>query len=199
MKKLIFLTLCLLSQMASLQAFDIEGRVAYFYPLDNRMRDVYGKNGWAEYEIEVSSPLNLCCDCSCDWDMFFNTSYFFEKGRSTCLRDHTNVSNVAFNFGIKRYFDFCSSFRPYFGLGVGFAHVHFHDDSPFVKNNINRWGLAVLVKSGIRYDFTCNLFADLFFDYAYNRYEFKKSCCCVSRNDIDTGGLKVGLGLGYHF
>jgi hypothetical protein len=199
MKKLILLTLCLLSQLASLQAIEIQGRVAYFYPLDDRMRKVYDKSGWAEYEIEVAAPLNLCCDCSRDWDVFFNTSYYFKKGKSTCLHNHTDVSNWAFNFGVKRYFDLCSCLRPYAGLGLGFAHVHFHDRSPFVKNKIDKCGFAFLVKSGVRYDINCNLFADVFFDYAFNYFDFRKNRSCVSRNSIDTGGLKVGLGLGYQF
>jgi hypothetical protein len=54
--------------MVSLQAFDIEARIAYFLPQDTRMRDIYGKNGLPEYEIEVSAPFQSCCDCSCDWD-----------------------------------------------------------------------------------------------------------------------------------
>ena len=49
MKKIIFFTLCVLSQMVSLQAFDIEARIAYFLPQDTRMRDIYGKNGLPEY------------------------------------------------------------------------------------------------------------------------------------------------------
>jgi len=197
MKKFILLTMCLLGQMASLQAFDVEARVAYFYPANDRMRDVYGKEGWAEYEIEASTPLTFNCDCT-NWDAFFNASYFYKRGHSTCLHDRTTVNNWAFNFGVKRYFDTCWCFRPYLGLGVGFAHVRFHDESPFVTNKINRWGVAVLAKSGIRYDISCNFFADLFLDYAYTGYRFC-SGGCRSGNDVDTGGVKVGLGLGYQF
>jgi len=199
MKKFIFLTLCLLSQMVSLQAleFDVEARVAYFYPSDNRMREVYNQNGWANYQIEASTPFDFCCDCSCDWRLWTNVSYFHETGHSSCLRDKTSVNNWAVNFGLKRYFETCMCLRPYLGLGVGFAYVQFNDHSPFVHEHVRRWGVAVLAKSGIQYDVTCNLFLDLFLDYAYNGFRFHG--CCGSRRHVDTGGLNVGLGLGYKF
>lgn len=198
MKKIVLLLLCVFSQMAALQAFDVEARVAYFLPQDSRMRDVYGKHGWADYEIEASAPLNLCCDCSCDWDVWFNTTYFHKKGNSTCLSNRTTVDNWAFNFGIKRYFDMCTCFRPYLGFGAGFAHVKFHDKSPYVKQHIDRWGWTLLAKSGIRYDVSCNIFLDLFLDYAYNRFDSKHHRGVQVRS-VNTGGLKVGLGLGYQF
>lgn len=198
MKKIIFLTLCVLSQMVSLQAFDVEARVAYFLPQDSTMRDLYGKNGLPEYEIEVSTPLTVCCETLCNWDAFANVSYFYGKGHTSCLRYHTDVNNWAFNVGLKRFFDTCTCFKPYLGLGIGFAYVDFNDRSEFVKQHRDQWGFALLAKSGIRYDLTCNLYADLFVDYAFNWFRFHNSGCSSSRN-LDTGGVKVGLGLGYGF
>lgn len=199
MKKILLLLIGIVSQMAALQAFDIEARVAYFYPQDNRLREIYGKNGWVDYQIEASAPLNLCCDCSCNWDLWFNASYYQKRGHSTCLHNKTRVQNWAFNFGVKRYFDTCTCFRPYLGLGGGFAHVEFNDRSPFVKRHIDRWGGALLAKSGIKYDISCHVFVDLFVDYGLNWYSSKHSREGVRTRSIDTGGVKAGLGLGYQF
>jgi hypothetical protein len=212
MKKIFLLLIGMLSQMAALQAFDIEARVAYFYPTDNRLREIYGKNGWADYQVEVAAPLNMCCNCSWDWDLWFNAAYYQKSGHSTCLRNHTRVENWAFNFGVKRYFDMCTCFRPYLGLGGGFAHVQFRDkfrldnfggifigDTHPIKSRIHRWGGCLLVKSGVRYDFTCNIFADIFLDYSFNWFNREKKRHCVRTRSIDTGGLKTGLGLGYQF
>ena len=198
MKKFILFSLFVLCQAASLQAIEIEGRVAYFYPQDTRMREIYGKSGWVNYQIEAAAPLSLCCECSSDWDAWTNFTYYQKKGRSNCLNNKTEVNNLAITFGVKRYFDTCTCFNPYLGLGVGFAHVNFHDHSPFVKEHINRWGTAILVKSGIKYDITCNIFLDLFLDYAYDWFTFKHRCCGSTRN-LSTGGINVGLGLGYQF
>ena len=92
----------------------------------------------------------------------------------------------------------CRCFRPYLGFGIGFAHVRFHDQSPFVRARTNRWGFAILAKSGLRYDVTCNFFLDFFLDYAYNHFDFP---CVrgVSIRNVNTGGVKIGLGLGYQF
>lgn len=187
-----------LCQISLMQAFDVQGRVAYYYPEDNRMRNIYGKKGWAEYEIEASTPLMCCCECSCDWEYFANLGYFEKSGRSTCLNDKTKVTNWAFNIGVKRYFDIFECVRPYLGLGAGAAHVRFHDQSDFVRQHTKRWGVAILAKSGFQYDLTCNMFLDLFADYSYHWFNFQHHSGVTVRN-VNTGGLKLGLGLGYKF
>ena len=84
MKKIAFLLLCILSQMASVQAFDIEARVAYLYPQHHRMRDVFGKRGWADLEVEGSLPLAGLLYCvSPYWDAWVNVSYYQKSGHST--------------------------------------------------------------------------------------------------------------------
>lgn len=181
-----------------MEAFDVEARVAYFLPEDSRMRRIYGKNGFAEYELEASAPLSCCCDCSCEWDMFANLSFYEKKGHSTCLNDKTRVTDWALNFGVKRYFDICECIRPYLGLGAGPSYVKFHDESPYVKSHVHKWGVAILAKSGLKYDLTCNIFLDLFLDYTYQWYNFHRSSGVSVRN-VNPGGLKIGLGLGYQF
>lgn len=200
MKKMILFTLFILIQIASVQAFDVEARAAYFLPQDSRMRDIYSKKGFAEYEIEAANPLSdLFCTCPSEWDGFVNLSFYQKHGRSTCINDKTQVTNWTLNFGVKRYFIVCESFRPYLGLGCGAAHVKFHDESDYVSKHTKRWGVAILAKSGIRYDLTCNLFLDLFADYSYSWFNFQHRKSCVSVRNVNTGGLKLGLGLGYQF
>lgn len=200
MKKVFLLTLFILSQVSCMQAWDIEGRVAYFLPQDHRMRSIYSNKGFAEYELETSTPLASLVDCApCNWDGFANLSFYRKNGRSSCLNDRTRVTNWTLNFGVKRYFDVCGCFKPYLGLGAGAAYVRFHDYSSFVKRHNNKWGFAILAKSGVKYDVTCNLFLDLFLDYSYAWFNFYHSRSCVAVRNTNTGGLKCGLGLGYQF
>lgn len=193
----LFLAFC---QIASSEAFEIEARAAYFYPQEKRIRDLYGKNGFANYQIEAAMPFDYLndCYCSCDWDLFTNVGYYEKSGHTSCLNSRTTVNNWTINFGVKRYFDMCECFRPYLGLGIGAAYVKFHDRSDFVRQHTNEWGFALLAKSGIIYDITCNFFLDAFIDYSYEWYDFKKKSC-VSTKNVNTGGLKTGLGLGYRF
>jgi opacity protein-like surface antigen len=200
MKRILLLLLVFISQMSCLKAFDIQGRVAYFLPQDSRMRDIYGKNGFAEYEIEASTPLSSIYACSpCNWDAFANLSFYQQRGHSSCLNDRTRVQNWALNFGVKRYFENCWCFRPYLGVGAGAVHARFNDHSDFVSRHTNRWGITILAKSGIRYDITCNLFLDLFADYSYSWFNVPSRVSCVSVRNVNTGGLKLGCGLGYQF
>lgn len=206
MKRFFLFALFFLSQAVSIQALDVEGRVAYFYPVDNRMRDIYSSKGFAEYELELSAPVDVYGCEYADWDYFANLSYYHKKGRSSgceCFRSRTEVTNWALNLGVKHNFDFncfCQQFRPYLGAGAGFAHVAFHDKSDFVRNHMDEWGFSVLFKSGIKYDLACNLFLDLFLDYSYHWFSFCQcNRGCVQNRNPNTGGLKVGLGLGYQF
>lgn len=226
MRKFLLLSAIFLSQLVTsqVQAFDVEARVAYFLPQDHRLRDLYGKNGFPEYELEFSMPLNMCCDCSCNWVSFFNLGYTTKKGHvrchfedstpivvgdqtfslddcfgDVCLRNKTKVEQWTLNLGAKYFFDNCGCFRPYLGFGLGAANVRFKDDSPFVRHNTDKWGFALLAKSGVEYDITCNIFTDLFLDYSYNYFCKEHSRGCNSTRSINTGGLKLGLGLGYRF
>lgn len=197
MKKILCALLFVFSGVVSLQGIEVEARVAAFFPEDHRMGQVYDKV-FPEYEIELSAPLNCCCDCSCNWDYFFNVSYYHQNGHSSCLKDKTTVDNWAFNLGVKHYFDICECFRPYLGLGAGPVNVKFHDQSPYVRKHTDKWGAAVLVKSGVIYDISCNIFLDAFFDYTYHWFHFNRSSDLYVRT-VNTGGFKLGAGIGYRF
>lgn len=200
MKKLVAFLLLILAQTASSEAFDIQARVAYFVPQDNRVRHIYGKNGFAEYELEASMPMMCCCECACNWDYWTNLSFYEKKGHTNCFHDRTKITNWTWNFGVKYYFDIWECVRPYLGVGVGAAHVRFHDESPFVRNHVKRWGAAFLGKAGLKYDLTCNLFLDIFADYAYNWFNFHHNHRSgVEKRNVNTGGWKLGLGVGYQF
>lgn len=206
MKRLILFALCFLSQTAFVQALDVQGRAAYFYPAESRVRDIYSSKGFAEYELEISNPIDPSGCKYTNWDYFLNLSYYHKKGHSSGCGSYgssTEMTNWALNIGAKRYFDlncFSEKIRPYLGAGAGFAHVSFHDKSEFVKRHKHEFGGSLLFKSGIKYELTCNLFTDLFLDYSYHWFRFDEcNKACVKNRNPNTGGLKVGLGLGYQF
>jgi len=205
----VFFLLPILSWICSVEAFDgleLEARVAYLYFQDSRnIRDIYG-HGTVEYELEADLPFDSILGCGCGfegWDGFLNLAYYQKTGRSTCEfeHNHTRVRNFAFNFGLLHEFETCFScysLRPYLGFGVGAVNVEFHDHSEFVKKHTNKWGVAILAKSGVKYDITCSFFVDLFLDYTYHWYHFHKRHC-ASVHNVNTGGLLIGGGIGYKF
>lgn len=238
MRKLLLMGAIFLSQLVTtqVQAIDIEARVAYFYPQDKRVRDVFGKNGWPEYQLEVSTPLDFLGDCCCNTPFvgFFNASYFeetghvrcrFDKGvdlpqdfcnnNDFCKRNKSRIEHWLLTGGLKYYFDCFECVRPYLGFGIGAGGVRVRDhfrnlNGPNVvivdeeinehhRNRDGKWGFAILAKSGIEYDITCNFFLDGFIDYSYTWFEREHKRHCESSHRLDTGGIKIGLGLGYRF
>lgn len=211
----LIISLLLLAASLPAMALDIavQGRVAAFFPEDKNMRRVYD-DVLPEYEIEVSTPLNLsCCDVCSPWELWGNFNYFGDKGNSSCLNNRTRIDHYTTLIGVKYFFDlsgcgdFCGCFswnslRPYIGIGGGAAYVKFHDrsESEFIKNHSHRAGGSLLLKSGVQYDFCNCMFADLFLDYGWNWFSFR-GCNGeeTKKHKLQTGGLKLGLGLGYRF
>ncbi len=198
MKKFLLFTLFLFCQIGSVQAFDVQARVAYFIPQESRVRQIYAKHGLPEYQVEASMPLNLCLLCLCNWDAWTNFSYFQRNGHSTCLRNKTKIENLAITFGTKYYFPLSDCVHPYLGLGIGADYVRFNDHSCYVKKHTDKWGFAILAKSGVKFDLRYNVFLDFFADYSHYWFDFSHRHGVKVRSP-NTGGLKIGLGVGYTF
>jgi len=208
-RKTLLLVAMFLTTMMDVAAFefDIEGRVAYFYPQNKDLRKFYGRDGWAEYQLVVATPLNLCC-LDCNWAVWADFGYFERKGhsRTDCVGEEhhgTRLRHYDFNVGILRYFPLCDCgwdhLRPYLGVGGGAARAQFHDKSEFFHQHVKRWGASVVVRSGIQYEILCNVFLDGFVDYTWNHFSKQHSSDCIETKSFTTGGLQVGLGLGYRF
>lgn len=198
MKKFLFLILVLSSFSA--HAVDIQGRAAYLFPQDDRMRQIYG-HGWWDYELQVDVPLKDCCGAPsylCGVSGWCNLSFYEKKGHTHCLRHHTNINSWAMNFGVSKFFDCGWCLKPYLGIGIGAGHAQFHDKSPYVHRDISRWGFSALAKSGVQYEMNCNWFIDLFADYAYNHIGSKKPRHGTRTHKVNVGGGKLGIGIGYH-
>lgn len=201
----IFITFMSIQLSPIMGVCDIEVRAACLIPTDNHFRSVYG-NTVCDWEFEVSTPLENFLDCtSCwaeninltQWYGWANFSYYTKNGHFTYLKEETNALNWTLNFGVKRYFCCGSTFLPYFGLGVGVAHVRFSDHSFYVRQNINLWGFSLLAKSGVEVQLAYNLFLDFFLDYSYNRFSKPHAIQGISTRGVNTGGFKIGLGIGY--
>lgn len=246
MRKLLLMGAILLSQLVSttqVQAIEVEGRVAWLIPTEKRIRDVYGKSGYPEYQLEVATALGDCCDCCCGMPItaFVNVSYFEKTGHtrckfenstlpqavldslceeSGCFRNKSKLEHWLITGGAKYYFDCFECIRPYLGFGLGAGGARFRDHSrnlngpnvivfeeqPRERHNREKWGFAILAKSGIEYDVTCNIFLDAFLDYSHTWFSKEKRHCTLadgssssSRHSLDFGAVKLGLGVGYRF
>src|SRR5581483_3832899 len=193
MKKIVSLSAFLLSLYNIADATNLELRGAYFYPQDHHIRNVYGNNGFGEYEIEGSGPV-----INDRWALWGNLSYYGKHGRSSCLKERTHLYNTALNFGLKYYVYDNDPVKIYFGLGAGMDFLRLHNHSHTI-HSVNKWGLATLAKSGIECRLKRLIFLDFFVDYSYNCSPTKTSRHCISSWNLNTGGVKAGVGLGFHF
>lgn len=188
----VLLSLCLFLPFVAFGFdLDIEARTALFIPKNSTIRDLYG-TGFTEYEIEMGIPLNRC------FTLFSNLSYLEADGRSSESHSHSEMENWALNFGGKFYFEPWWYLRPYVGAGAGVAHVEFRDHSPYVNNHTGKFGWSALIKLGTEWCLSRYFYVDVFADYGINSYEFK-SKNKTSGHNINTGGVKVGGGLGIRF
>jgi len=191
----------------------LEGRIAYFRPYSDRMQRFYG-DARADYQLELLS--RFCCD----WAAFLNVSYsrgkdnsrvkyncgnkdfverFSEEYDDCDTKSKHHVRVVPITVGLKRYFCYNECLRPYFGAGIGLAHARFKNRYDFVERVEDRFGLATLVKLGLECDICDCFFVDIFADWAWDSINYHKKHSSNSQYHPQTGGLKVGIGFGYHF
>jgi len=182
----------------------VQGRVAYFHPESDRMRRFYD-DSWVDYQLELSSRF------SSDWGGWVNLAYTQDKGHSkvkslSCHQSdgkeyeaRTYAKILPINIGIKRYFCHDRCFRPYIGAGVGAVYVRIRNKYDYVERLESRWGVATLLKLGMEYDLTRCVFIDAFADWATHFVNYDKKRGNNSQKHPQTGGLKLGMGIGYHF
>ncbi len=171
--------------------FLIEGKAAYFYPLDSEVRDIYCDGGVFGLELSVDSCWNLYPWISAD--------YFCVDGRSIGENDKTTLTLVPLGIGLKYLFS-CGCLRPYLGLGFGSTYFHTKDDSNFVKKSHTKWGFGVIAKGGAQFYFSDCWFFDLFLDYTWMKLSFSgTSDPFVLGRKADISNINVGGGIGVNF
>lgn len=169
---------------ADIDSFHIDGRVSAFFPSDKRFREIYG-DCLANYEIEVGKTF---CD---NYDVWANFGWINKHGKTEHFHTKTKFDNFNFSIGGRYIFCFYPCLQPYIGLGINKAFIHVHNDSPYVKRKVYKDGIGGVVKLGLYYEPVDYLFFDLFADYLYQRIHFHRN--------VQTGGFKVGGGIGFNF
>lgn len=170
--------------MVKAQEVNVEIRGAAFFHSSERFREIYGNVG-ASYQIEASTPL---CNC---WDGWVNLDWSSDHDKSKRCDASTRVSITNFSFGIKYPYQFCERYIAYIGIGPSISRVRLKNKSQCEHERISKLAIGGVLKTGIYYFITCNLFVDLFVDYLYQPIHFEKR--------VDIGGVKTGIGVGAQF
>lgn len=179
-----FLLLLVLTSTPLLEARGarIEFRYAGFWHSSSLFRHIYG-NWSSDYQLEAD--IDLCGP----YEFWANFDYFTKSGRSIGLHSRTRANIAVGSIGYKYLFQTCRCFTPYVGLGISVGGIWI-DNKLFCcgKDKGSKASVGAIVKSGVYYNLTENLYLDFFVDYSYQPVKFHKT--------VDLGGVKTGIGLG---
>jgi hypothetical protein len=163
----------------------IKGRVAALIPQAKLFREIYGNAGGV-VELEVATPVAEHVE------LWANIDGFFKRGRSVGLCSPTRIGMTHITFGGKFPYEVNDCITVYAGAGLSLGKIWLRNRSPFCWENISKYSVGGVIKSGVDYFVTERVFVDLFADYLVQPTNFKQ-------RRINTGGLKLGVGVGGTF
>lgn len=162
----------------------VEIRSAAFFHSSERFREIYGNVG-ASYQLEASTKLYDCLDGWANFD------WFSKHGKSDGFNDPTRVSIANISLGVKFPYQICEKFTAYIGIGPSLSRIWLKNKSQCSHENISKWAIGGVLKTGVYYFISERVFIDVFVDYLYQPVHFE--------THVDIGGFKTGAGLGVKF
>ena len=153
--------------------------VHYFSPPEQRFKDVYG-NG-ITYTGEVGIGIWK------GFKLWIGASYFTKKGELFFTKEKTKVQILPIGLGIKYQL---TEGRANLYTGIGLNYYQFKETNPI--GDVSKGGLGYVGEVGVFIRVIGGLILDFRMDYSYCKIK------PASRN-INIGGLKAGIGIGYQF
>lgn len=202
----------------------LEAKVAYYRPSSHRVRKIY-RDGWADYQLELSKAFGFGCECEKNWRVWAGVSGFSVSGRSylSCydqfghsadcysfggysgsgFRDRTTLRMIPINLGVKYLFDINPCISVYLGGAACYSFLRIRDHSEYVHEHVRKNDWGGLIQSGVYYHVTPSVFVSAFADYLFQRFHFSSHYAShsryVERNDLNMNGYKLGVGVGVTF
>lgn len=162
----------------------VEIRSSAFFHSSNLFREIYGNPG-VNYQLEASTNLY---DYFVGWANF---DWFSKHGKSVGFNDSTRVNIANFSLGIKFPYELSEQFTAYIGIGPSFGRIRLKNQSQCNPETVSKFAMGGVVKTGVYYFITENMFIDVFVDYLYQPVKFE--------SHVDIGGFKTGTGIGIIF
>lgn len=184
MSKWIVVFLLLMSPLSAEFQGSVAFRSAAFFHDSTRFDHIYGNVG-GSYQLEATLPLynQLVGWTNLDW--------FSRHGRSEGLHDPTRVNILNFSFGVKVFQPLYENLFGYAGIGLSFSEIWLKNKSHCIHERTSKGAFGGVLKAGAYYFISDQVFLDTFVDYLYQPVHFD--------TQIDIGGVKTGLGIGYMF
>lgn len=185
----------------------IEARAGYYYPTNERFREIYSGGGiyGVEYRRQMWQRLFLWTEV----DYFYQTGKTdidveTSSGSSTCALkkikpNHTQITLVPCSLGLKYFFNKGPG-QFYLGAGGLATFLHTHVNSKHLVKESSKWGFGGAFKGGFLYHVGKAFLIDLFTDYYLveahpHRTRHRK----VITRSADLSGFTFGGALGCAF
>ncbi|KIC72063.1 outer membrane beta-barrel protein [Candidatus Protochlamydia amoebophila] len=178
------LILLSLTNVAASLEIKAEAKSQLFFPASKRFRRIYGNcMGGYEGQVTVFFPKYF--------QGWINVDGMSKKGHSFYLHDFTRISIVNMSFGMQYTYILPRNLSFYVGLGPSFGIVKLENRFFGIHTNKIYFAFGGVFKTGFYYDINARFFLNMFFDYLYQPNCFK--------TQVNLGGNKLGLGIGYKF
>lgn len=162
----------------------IKARVAAFFPSSNRFRKIYDHT-LPCYQLEATAKVYKC------FSLWANADWLSKNGNSNHLNYFTSIRMVSYSIGLSAAYPLTDQVSAYLGIGPAGAYTEIHNRHVRSHRNETKNIFGLLAKSGFIYNIDCHLFVDFFVDYLYLPSQF--------HTNVELGGVKAGVGIGYNF
>jgi outer membrane protein len=174
--------------------FEVEAKVSAFFPSSKIIRRIYS-DVIPYYELEIAQRF-----CN-DWQVWLGAGYLSKDGHAIGCKNKTSFRLIPVTLGLKYLCSVNHCMDLYTGAGACWSFLKNKDHSPFVHKNISNEALGGIFKLGLIYRVKENIFIDIFTEYLYQHFSFKRHYedHYTLRHNINMSGFKVGGGLGFIF
>lgn len=168
----------------------LQVRAGYFQFTSNWAQEIYGA-GAPDIELEGSVKLHPYLS------LWGNLNYVWKGGDSTPFENTTHLDLVTLSLGANAMAPLgCSFTFIYLGFGISGAYVHTKDESPYLPTHTSKFGVGCVGKFGFLVFCSKHFFVNPFFDYYYQPIHARNTGI---HSQVNLGGFRTGLGVGYQF
>lgn len=202
---LVFALLLLGSKPAFAYRFFVEGKLGYFRPYSELLRDLYSR-GWVDYQIEASySPFD---SRNCGWwrNFFLWNSYNFiynhGETKSGFEDSEIDVQIYTFGAGLKYLLPLPNHFGVYASAGPRFILLRIENRDPEVDPRDRAHGLGGVCGVGLLFNPYKWLLVDFYSNVMtkhFNADHFIHSNEDTVEKSVTISGVTFGVGLGISF
>jgi hypothetical protein len=184
---------------------------AYYLPSSTKIRHLYS-GGWVDYQVLTSKRMYDFVDVwgSVNW---MGKQRTFRDEDYNDVKNRTKIYVLPLAVGCSWIYPILPCTEVYFGVGGCFSFLNINNHctnykrhglsrSPF-KHHIQRTDFGALIKCGVQYALSNDLFVDLFANYLSQRFHFgdhrKVTGKYRFKHHLNLSGFKFGLAIGVYF